>query len=54
LAADQLTQALKRPEFILNYLERFPGATERRDAYFKLCNAMLESGLVDKSLLPMG
>lgn len=54
LAADQLTQALKRPEFILNYLERFPGANERRDAYFKLCNAMLDSGLVDKSLLPMG
>lgn len=54
LAADQLTQALKRPEFILNYLERFQGAQERRDAYFKLCNAMLESGLVDKSLLPMG
>lgn len=54
LAADQLTQALKRPEFILNYLERFPGANERREAYFKLCNAMLESGLVDKSLLPMG
>lgn len=54
LAADQLTQALKRPEFILNYLERFVGANERRDAYFKLCNAMLESGLVDKSLLPMG
>lgn len=54
LAADQLTQALKRPEFILNYLERFPGANERREAYFKLCNAMLESGLVDRSLLPMG
>ncbi|MFV3073217.1 hypothetical protein [Niveispirillum fermenti] len=54
LAADQLTQALKRPEFILNYLERFAGAQERRDAYFKLCSAMLDSGLVDKSMLPMG
>lgn len=52
LAADQLTQALRRPEFILNYLERFPGAQERRDAYFKLCDAMLESGLVDRSLVP--
>ncbi len=52
LAGDQLTQALKRPEFILNYLERFPGAQERRDAYFKLCAAMAESGLVDKSLVP--
>jgi hypothetical protein len=52
LAGDQLTQALKRPEFILNYLERFPGAQERRDAYFKLCAAMVESELVDKSLLP--
>jgi len=52
LAGDQLTQALKRPEFILNYLERFPGAQERRDAYFKLCSAMAESGLVDKSLVP--
>jgi hypothetical protein len=52
LAGDQLTQALKRPEFILNYLERFPGAQERRDAYFKLCDAMVESGLVDKSLVP--
>ncbi|MDG5494220.1 hypothetical protein [Niveispirillum sp. BGYR6] len=54
LAGDQLTQALKRPEFILNYLERFPGAQERRDAYFKLCSAMAESGLVDKSLVPQG
>ncbi|MQP65405.1 hypothetical protein GE253_08590 [Niveispirillum sp. SYP-B3756] len=54
LAGDQLTQALKRPEFILNYLERFPGAQERRDAYFKLCSAMVESGLVDKSLVPQG
>lgn len=54
LAGDQLTQALKRPEFILNYLERFPGAQERRDAYFKLCSAMAESGLVDKSLVPPG
>ena len=52
LAADQMTQALRRPEFILNYLERFPGAQERRDAYFKLCDAMLESGLVDRSLVP--
>ncbi len=52
LASDQLTQALKRPEFILNYLERFPGAGERRDAYFKLCNAMMESGLVERSLIP--
>lgn len=54
LAGDQLTQALKRPEFILNYLERFPGSQERRDAYFKLCSAMAESGLVDKSLVPQG
>lgn len=52
LAADQLAQALKRPEFILNYLERFPGTQERRDAYFKLCDQMLESGLVDRSLVP--
>lgn len=52
LAGDTMTQALKRPEFILNYLERFPGAVERRTAYFKLCEAIMESGLVEKSLVP--
>ncbi|MFM2044223.1 MAG: hypothetical protein RLY86_2799 [Pseudomonadota bacterium] len=52
LASDTLNQALRRPEFILNYLERFPGAGERRNAYFKLCEAMMDSGLVDKSLVP--
>ncbi|WP_114394516.1 hypothetical protein [Oleisolibacter albus] len=53
LATDQLTQALKRPEFILHYLERFTSVQARRDAFFGLCNTMLESGLVDRSLVPM-
>jgi len=53
LAGDTLTQALKRPEFILNYLERFPNPQEKREAYHRLCNAMLESGLVDRSLVPL-
>ncbi len=52
LAGDTLTQALRRPEFILNYLERFPGAGERRVAYQKLCDALVESGLVDRALVP--
>ena len=53
LASDNLTQAMRRPEFILTYLERFSGAQERRDAYFKLCDALMESGLVAPSLVPV-
>jgi hypothetical protein len=53
LASEQLTQALKRPEFLLNYLERFPKTQERRDAYLKLSQTLNDSGLVDKSIVPM-
>jgi len=52
LASENLTQAMRRPEFILTYLERFASASEKRDAYFKLCDALVESGLVSPSLVP--
>jgi len=52
LASDTLTQALRRPEFILHYLERFSGTVERREAYFKLIQALLDSGLVDRGMVP--
>ncbi|MEE3626977.1 hypothetical protein UCD39_23865 [Nitrospirillum sp. BR 11752] len=51
-ASDTLTTALRRPEFILNYLERFDSATERRDNYFKLCEALAASRLVPPALIP--
>lgn len=52
LAAETLTTALKRPEFILNYLERFSAAAEKRDAYLRLRNDLLNGGLVDRALVP--
>ena len=52
LASDQLSQALRRPEFLINYLDRFHGAQEKRDAFLKLRNAIAESGLVAPSLIP--
>ncbi|MDZ5647559.1 hypothetical protein [Nitrospirillum sp. BR 11828] len=51
-ASDTLTTALRRPEFILNYLEQFDSATERRDNYFKLCEALAASRLVPPALIP--
>ncbi|ASG21022.1 hypothetical protein AZA_41338 [Nitrospirillum viridazoti Y2] len=51
-ASETLTTALRRPEFILNYLERFESATERRDNYFKLCENLAASRLVPPALIP--
>ncbi|WP_044564658.1 hypothetical protein [Azospirillum sp. B4] len=51
-ASDTLTTALRRPEFILNYLERFESASERRDNYFKLCENLAASRLVPPALIP--
>lgn len=52
LARDTLTLALKRPEFILNYLERFRAPAEKRQAYLRLRQELLDCGLVDKALVP--
>ncbi|ACI99187.1 hypothetical protein [Rhodospirillum centenum] len=52
IASELLTQALHRPEFILRYLERFPGPQERKDALQKLCALLAESGLVPAALIP--
>ncbi|MDE1147471.1 MAG: hypothetical protein PW843_12775 [Azospirillaceae bacterium] len=51
-AGETLATALRRPEFILNYLERFESSAERRDSYFRLCQALADSKLVPAALIP--
>lgn len=51
-AGEMLTTALKRPEFILHYLERFPNAADKRAAYMQLCADIKGGRLVADALIP--
>lgn len=53
-AAETLSLAFKRPEFLLHYLERFPDAAGKRAAYMQLYTDLREGGLVPEGLMPMG
>lgn len=52
IARDTLALAVKRPEFFLNYLERFPAAADKRAAFQRLRRDLIASRLVDPALVP--